>query len=395
MSNKYFEAISQIKADDKLNEEIVKRLEQEKNKKYKGGIIIKLRKIITGIISTIGVLLCSSVAYAALGGTIDGMPVLDWIKSLNDVKFSENYVEYVEVVENKKIEKNGNVIELVSTLCDDGWVLLDFKVALKEKKDFTGGVFFNNEIIKSDEGIKILDVYTTNNIIINNNEFYLRGRTRQEIFENEDGTYEVYQLYFITKEEISEDNTYKITLNNAALQLDYDNDEVIDMEGKFEIEVSKEKAVSNEQVIENVNQEVIFKTMKQKIDKVTVTPLQNIIELSTEFTNLNLEKLTEADNKDYVGLIRYYAYDQDGNEIALENFEVERVMTYEDGEEERWLVGEIETNEEFKNATLFLKEYLCIEKNDDIKEITIVLYEENSYLETFYEIGSYTINLDK
>ena len=93
MSNKYYETISKIEVSQEFKKKLIANLEKESEVKYKKeGMLMKVKRTIIIIISTLAVLLGSGVAYAALGGTINGVPVLEWM----GIKFSDDYVDYVE-----------------------------------------------------------------------------------------------------------------------------------------------------------------------------------------------------------------------------------------------------------------------------------------------------------
>ena len=85
-----------------------------------------LRKIIALII--FGAL--GTVAYAGAGGTIEGMPVMDWL----GVKFSNAKIEeYKQNIEGQIIKYDNTSVELTSTLCSEGITILEFDVKLSEE----------------------------------------------------------------------------------------------------------------------------------------------------------------------------------------------------------------------------------------------------------------------
>ena len=57
------------------------------------------------------------------------MPAFDWI----GLKFSEQYVEYKQPVENQILAFENTSVELVSTLCNEGLTILEFDVKLSEE----------------------------------------------------------------------------------------------------------------------------------------------------------------------------------------------------------------------------------------------------------------------
>ena len=98
-----------------------------KNKNY--GIKHYIKKAIIIIASILSTLAGTFGVYAATGGKIEGMPAFDWI----GLKFSEQYVEYKQPVENQVLAFENTSVELVSTLCNEGLTILEFDVKLSEE----------------------------------------------------------------------------------------------------------------------------------------------------------------------------------------------------------------------------------------------------------------------
>ena len=65
---------------------------------------------------------CGGFVYAAVSGMLD----------INGILFSDEYVNYQETVENQIVEKDGTKVELVSTICDDGFLVLQFEIDLND-----------------------------------------------------------------------------------------------------------------------------------------------------------------------------------------------------------------------------------------------------------------------
>lgn len=97
-----------------------------KNKNKKRNYYIKL---VPAILSVFGIMLGGFGVYAVSGGTINGIPALDWI----GVKFSDKYVEYKQPVEKQIFAFEETVVELTSTLCSEGITILEFNVKLSEE----------------------------------------------------------------------------------------------------------------------------------------------------------------------------------------------------------------------------------------------------------------------
>ncbi len=92
-----------------------------------------LKNFSTAILSLIIVMITSITVYAAFGGTIQGQNIFEWF----GLKFSnESYQKYKEEI-NKTIVKKETSVTLNSTLCDEGFTILEFDVTLsKEDKEY-------------------------------------------------------------------------------------------------------------------------------------------------------------------------------------------------------------------------------------------------------------------
>ena len=91
-----------------------------------------MRKIVTVMASMIIVLIGSVSVYAAFGGTVEGKPIFEWI----GIKFSDEYEDYKVNVEGQEITYDETKIDLVSSVGDEGFTILEFDVKLsKEDKE--------------------------------------------------------------------------------------------------------------------------------------------------------------------------------------------------------------------------------------------------------------------
>lgn len=409
MSSKYYEAISEIKASDELKEKIKIRIEQENSKEVKKcGFIIKVKRWLMAVSATIVTLVCGGAVYAALDGTINGIPVAEWL----GIKFSQNYSQYEENVEDKYVENDYAKIELQSTVCDDGFTILKFNVKFKEdikqkikqltnisldsSKDY--GIIdytlsFNNILLSEEDEVKNYSLIqrNNNNLIIDEKDYFINGSIQavKEIIPNNE--YTVYQMWFLTEEELENLDNFKITLNNVAIGV---NGEYIQFEDNFDIKLSKSKAKDNTKEIKTNNEYISYKRMTKTIDEIKVTPLQNIIKLSTRINDANYNSLSWLDNEEYIGDIKYVVSDQNGNEIRNYNVETSRKIVYKDGDINNIDLREFRGyDENLEDVDLISTEYIAIEESEDIKKLNIEMYEVNQYYDTVTKIGEFTIDL--
>ena len=408
MPSKYQKTILEIQASDELKKRIKRSLEQEKLKHSKKGVFIKFKRALIATSATLATLVCGGAVYAALGGTINGVSVAEWL----GIKFSPNYSKYEEKVKNQYIENEYGKIELQSTVCDDGFTILKFNIKIKDIQKIRENIFkgdwseteidkenlqyklhFNDVLPEESDEVKNYSAISenNNNLIINGKKYYINGsvQSTEEIIQNYE--YNFYQMWFLTEEELKSLETFTITLNNIALQV---NGTYYKFKDSFNIELSKSKAKENTKEIHTKNDYITYHNMQKALSEVKVTPLQNIVKLSTTRTNADYNCLCHLLDENYVGNLEYRVTDQDGKELRSYNVETSREIIYSDGRKEKIKLGDIYNyDENLKNAIIKSTEYIAIEEVENIKELNIEVMEFNSYYGTIKNIGKYTINL--
>ena len=391
MLNKYKETISKIEASEELKNTIIEKMEKEQAKR-RGGIIIKIKKVISTIISLLGIMACGGVVFAAVSG----------ILNINGILFSDEYVNYQEKVENQYLEKDGTKIELVSTMCDEGFLVLQFEVELSDsmlgmaERGYTY-LSFNDKLLVDQNGKKYLTFNGSNyNLLIDGEEYWLKGAVRSEIMENiQNKDYTAYQLYFLPSDVVENKETFTITLDDVVVAISPDEGEFLEMDGSFEIEVSKEKAIKNTTTIENENASVKYERLTNKIEKVLQTPMQTIIKTSTLLEGATERNSTYLLAEDYIGHLEYKIYDQNNNELFLYTCISEFEYYYEDGTVKKIPISEIGEFEVRGYNAIRQEEYIVTEKNKDINSLRIEVYENNEYYGTTRNIGTHFIDLEK
>lgn len=389
-------------------------------------------RIITIILSIIMALLGSVTVYAVTSGKMNEIP---FIKRLG-LKFSDEYENYKDNDVFQEVKNAETSVDLISTVCDDGFTILEFDVKLskddKEELRLGESIITDEDLEdakKLDEKyigtINYSDKYNTlmrfksvvntirlefnknigelkrdYNIIIDNEKYYVKNQ--QKVLKVSDYEYIVYQMYFLTDEVLQNKNTFTLTLelNEIANRGDEENykgsakgvivntthnKKSISIDGKFNVEVSKEKALENTKKIEPDNTIARYKNMSKNITEIKVTPLQIIVNLETKIENVSSSSLAGENDKDYIGRIDYNVSDDKGNELLKYSFESKRTITYSNGKVEEWSPGDIKTNKTFSGATMSLVEYIIIEKADDVKQINItpIVDGDKVELETF------------
>ena len=387
-----------------------------------------MRKIVTVMASIIIVLIGSVSVYAAFGGTIEGKPIFEWI----GIKFSDEYEDYKVNVEGQEITYDETKIDLVSTVGDEGFTILEFDVKLsKEDKEYlrlgesivteedlqrakemdekeyngTGETPNYNHMLKAKDTLNTVELIffgqkreeygrnyyagdTTYNVIIDNEKFWTK--TMQTVTKISDYEYKVYQLFLLTDDELDNKENFKISLNNVVLANTGEkkktesgiqtvntpnNERYINIGGNFEAEVFKEKAIQNTKVITPENTSVSYKKMTKKVEEVKITPLQIIAKITTKIDDMSQQSLSNTRNEEHIGLIDFNVYDGNDEPLSSSQYEVKRSITYQDGKTEEWATGDIGTAKNFKGATMYLTEYVIIEKKENLDSIKIVPVE--------------------
>jgi len=375
-------------------------------------------RIITIILSIIMALLGSVTVYVVTSGKMNEIP---FIKRLG-LKFSDEYENYKDNDVFQEVKNAETSVDLISTVCDDGFTILEFDVKLsKDDKEelrlgesiitdedledakkldekYIGTINYSDEYntlmrfksvvntIRLEFNKNIGELKRDYNIIIDNEKYYVKNQ--QKVLKVSDYEYIVYQMYFLTDEVLQNKNTFTLTLelNEIANRGDEENykgsakgvivntthnKKSISIDGKFNVEVSKEKALENTKKIEPDNTIARYKNMSKNITEIKVTPLQVIVKLETKIENVSSSSLAGENDKDYIGVINYNVSDDKGNKLLKYNFESKRTITYSNGKVEEWSPGDIGTYKTFSGATMNLVEYIIIEKANDVKQINI------------------------
>ena len=429
MTNKYKDTISKIKVDEEFKQKMISdlKLEQEKMNK-KESIFMKIKGILIGLVSTVAILAGSGVAYAAFGGTINGVPVIEWL----GISFSDKYEEYVEFVpeEEKQVVENDRAsLTLQYSLSDDGFIVLDFDLKykdalIKELKDEhnkreeenekyareNGEFYVREEYEDLDEdfikpyNISFNDFYdeeygwhdinsSYSNIIIDGQNFNIRGREAEKIgVIDKTGEFDVTKMWLLTESELDGKEEFTITLKDPVIN--YGEDKYEQIEGEFNVNLSKEKTLKDTTSFENDNSSFEYKRLSQKITKVTRTPLQDIIKVTTTITGATEENSYNLDNKDYINeMIDYKVYDESGNRLKAFVQDAELVYEYADGSSYTSIPGEYETNKKLDGGKIIVTTFIVVGRDSDVDTYKIKAYTRNDYLNTIMEYGSHKIDV--
>ena len=352
-----------------------------------------------------------------IGEKITGKPVIEWL----GIKFSDDYNKYRKEVVGEELSNKETSINLTGTVCDEGFTILEFDVTIsdedKEKlklgekiltdeymntspetlgiseedkqdviKEYGDKTIdsiylsFNNKLITDETGT-YLEGLNNFKIIIDGKEYWIRPRSAQTATKISDNKYKVYQLYFLTDKELGNKKEFNITLNDVVLEAEntqYGSEEVlIPIEGEFNVSVSKKQTLKDTNIFSPEIKDIKHGDLTGKIDKVIDTPLQTIIKISYNYKDVSLNKLSQSWNKDFIDILEYNAYDENGESLGILSYETERKITYANGKEEEWAVGDIGTFINFTNAKMDITEYLIIEKKQNNSKIKVEIKEQS------------------
>ena len=285
-----------------------------------------IRKFATAITSIIIVLAGGVTVCAALRGSIDGKPVFEWISS--GIKFSDEYSEYKEAVNVQKLKHGETTVELVSTIYDENYVLLEFDVHVsQEDKEYLrlGENMIEDEFIelKENESQKDLLIQEKeiknifyvgfngnmeNSIIVDGNS-YCAGKL-QTLTKISDYEYKLYQMYFLTQDMTKGNDEITLTFYNNVMRNQGDtgktggianapgNYRTFDLDGKINVKVSKKRISENTEIIIPEFNESRYKDMTQKVEKIRITPLHIIATVSIQIDNIDSKNVNNMLNRE-------------------------------------------------------------------------------------------------
>lgn len=354
----------------KIEYRVKNTLKNKQKKRWK----IYLRKMITVLASFIIVFIGGASVYAAFGGTVSGKPIIEWL----GLNFNKEYENHKIEVEGEKVSYGETSIELLSKLYDDGMVLFEFDVKISDE-DMKKIDIQENQILK---GIYLTFNGASNNWIatIDNKEYGIKTRSAQTYRKIADNEYKIYHMYFLTDKELGNKTNFNINIlytyinplvQNVGEDIEYETFPTICVEGRMDVQFSKTSLNENTEIYTPECENFKYRNMTKTVESVAVTPMQIILKVSSKRENVSYSSISYTGHKDYIGLMKYKAYDQNGIELGMKDYQTMQKITYANGKSEEWGIGEIGTYKNFENATMELTEYMIIEKKEDLQKIII------------------------
>lgn len=379
----------------KIEYRVKNTLKNKQKKRWK----IYLRKMITVLASFIIVFIGGASAYAAFGGTVSGKPIIEWL----GLNFNTEYENHKIEVEGKKVSYGETSIELLSKLYDDGMVLFEFDVKISDE-DMKKFDIQENQILK---GIYLTFNGASNNWIatIDNKEYGIKTRSAQTYRKIADNEYKIYHMYFLTDKELGNKTDFNINIlytyinplvQNVGEDIEYEVFSTICIEGRMDVQFSKTSLNENTEIYTPESEEFKYRNMTKTVESVAVTPMQIILKISSKRENVSYASISNTGDKDYIGLMKYKAYDQNGIELGMKDYQTMQKITYANGKSEEWGIGDIGTYINFENATMELTEYIIIEKKENIEKIVInpiVIKDHDDGISEDILLDKFTVNL--
>lgn len=256
-----------------IYEKIDKRL---KNNTIKNTRQFNFKTILTTIASFIIVTGTSLTVYAKLGGKIGGKPVLDWF----GIDFSNHYSEYIVPSKNQSIETNGAKLNLINTVCDDGFITFEFNLTLNEdaKKQLGNITNVDNLVISFNDRTGISP--NNNSIQIDGKNYNIKSSQRyQQISKLSDYEYTIYQMYFLTNDELQGKNNFKITLDNISI---VNMSEAKDFKSRIR-NYKKDSESIDELLYKSGSNQTVDEILKDYNDDSTYLQIKNDTNISNDF----------------------------------------------------------------------------------------------------------------
>lgn len=249
-------------------------------------------------------------------------------------------------------------------------------------------------------------------IYIDDEPYYAKNWQKTEkVADNE---YKIYTMYFLTDDELKDKDSFKITLKNNKLvnlvqwqYLSRDGDDnqdkniegwnsdchwfaktldnglfgvkgnSIDLDGEYDVNVSKSELLKDSKVIDNPNIQSEFRNITHSVEKVVVSPIQTVIKIKKTATqqssNAYAGRYTDHSIEHLPLTRKYLIYDDKGNQISSFSVSNKNTLIYSNGTREDYDPHDI-PNKTYNNATWEKVQYLLIE-NTDTSYIKIVPVE--------------------
>ena len=354
-----------------------------------------IRKFATAITSIIIVLAGGVTVCVALRGSIDGKPVFEWISS--GIKFSDEYSEYKEAVNGQKLKHGETTVELVSTIYDENYVLLEFDVHVsQEDKEYLrlGENMIEDEFIElkenesqkdlliqeKEKGIKnifyvVFNGNMENSIIVDGNS-YCAGKL-QPLTQISDYEYKLYQMYFLTQDMTKGNDEITLTFRNNVIRNQGDtgknggianvpgNYRIFELDGKINVKASKKRISENTEIIIPEFNESRYKDMTQKVEKIRITPLHIIVTVSIQIDNIDSKNVNNMLNREAK------VFDENGIELTSYTSELNENFVYKGKEIDEDDVYDIKSNATEK-ATMNISEIIIIERTENMNGLKII-----------------------
>lgn len=406
MENKYCDLLAKVKADDAFKAGLIAALEQRQEHTTTRRFAVKKTKWIAAAAAALAVAACTGAALAVLHSSFGAKN--------SGVQFSDRYPEYVAPVIDQVIgslettgqsgaalqaSSDGIQVVLESSLCDTGFMDLQFRVKISEEKlaayrrpeDKSWNVplvyLSFNDPVAEDNGIKSVRLGGANyTLILDGEEFWLRGRTAQSIEQISAGEYVVQQLWFLDDSILDGRETFQVTLRDVAVGL---GENCLPIDGEFNLTVSKAKALQDTTSFEPEGTVSWTRgNVTRTVETVSLTPLQSIVRIRTVYSEVSRENFWPEN-------IDYLAYSGSGQARATFSARIAASITYEDGAAETLVEpGEYDfSRQDFEHAVFETVEVVALAPVTDSGSLMLKVYETDDRTGVVTNIADYKLDL--
>lgn len=328
---------------------------------------------------------------------------------LDGVQFSGKSHEYVAPVTGQVIGdletggkdsaalqagSDGIQVSLEASLCDVGFLDLQFRVKISEEKlaafeDPEDGrlIYLSfNDPVTSSGGVNSVRLGGANySLIVDGEELWLRGRTAQSIDQVAVGEYIVQQLWFLDDSVLDGKETFQITLQDVAVGL---GEDCLPIDGAFDLTVSREKALQDTtRIVPAGTNSWTRGNVTRTAEEVFLTPLQTIVRIRTVYSDVSRENFWPEN-------LSYLAYSGSGTPQSTFSARIAASITYEDGVIEKAEPGEYDFDrQDFAHAVYETVEVVALPPVTDSDSMVLKVYEIDDITCAITHIADYSINL--
>lgn len=385
--NDKFEVPNKIQMDV---QRILRNLEQEESKKKTSPVIKFFKAVATGIAATVILSAVSLTVYAAAGGDLSNIPLLERL----GLKFGEKFNELKEDILDVEVFENGVRLKLENVACDSSTMILKYNLKIEEPicSAFRPTVAQNGEVYDESHEInlsEVTDITLTTDFLgikINGegNTNLMPVTITEKIWDNE---YTIYEIYNFMGIEIP--NEFIVDMRFSGIY--FFDDDYINFGPEIKFNVSKEKGEQLTSITLPENNTIVSDNRKTTVSKIIKAPFKTFIVVDVETYNINSELLDmnpfyELDSANNYGMM---LLDENDNSLKYETYGISKKVVTSDGrtiQYEGYYGMTLEDREgkprqEYTRGTLYTRMVLALDDMEKAEEIKIQAFVTRFYNE--------------